>query len=256
MTNDPLIWALLVPVAPQWLQSEIRSVWDGKYTRLGEDRAPWEVVAGRGRYSALLVRESGREAVDDRPLAVQFSKGLSGPVFLLRLRFEDQAVGRFEDGRMTGALDEPPYAFAEGLGCTLPAPELVETDVIRTVCAIEGATADDVKRALGTLASNPGLHVDSRARGTVVFWSDLGETHVFMLDISDALPAATIYRVLSSPSSDRFGVLIVRGGQFVAQLEIPPVDDPDVPAADSIKGVSTPGGIMDVLGVPAELLGL
>src|SRR5262249_22087420 len=92
----------------------------------------------------------------------------------------------------------------------------------RSVCVVEGAALEEVKGALGDLAANPGLHLQNTGGG-MLFYSDAGETGPFLHTLARALPAATVYRLVTGPAAGRLGVLFVRGPVDVGYFETPDI---------------------------------
>jgi hypothetical protein len=90
----------------------------------------------------------------------------------------------------------------------------------------------------------------------VLVHSDAGNAGVFLYDLADALSGATVYRLITGPTPDRFGILIVRGGLDVGYFEVPDVEMTGVPKLAAVKGETTPSKIAAALGVPPALLGI
>jgi hypothetical protein len=247
--RQPNTWAVLAPAPPGLLSERAARVLD-------ETEAAsygWEVVPGDGEYSALVGRAPGTEG-DDESLAEALSRELAGVVYLLRLRDEREAVWAYEAGELVREIEDDPFWFAASLGCRLPGTT-VEPPASEAVmpCVVEGATTEEVTRALGEYA---GLcHVGATAAGSVLVTSEQITAGYLAYDLAAALPHATLYRLISDPAAGRFGVLVLRGEQVVGNFETPAVKTSH-PELTEVKGEQTPSEIAAALGVRPELLKL
>lgn len=254
--NAPMVWALLMPIDAEHLADYARVVWEREYGGLEQIVPPWEVIQGKAAYSALIDRDPGSEGTDER-LAEEFTRERPGTLYLLRFREDLEVVWAYEQGRFVQAVPENPYALAERLQCplrTTPVEDSVQ--VTRSVCVVEGATASAVAHALGFATPPQGpLHVDQTKNGVLVY-SERGGAAIFLHELSEALPDATVYRVVTGPEPDRFGVLVVKGETDIGIFELPELEELTAPRLDSIKGETEPAKIAAALGIPLKLLGL
>jgi hypothetical protein len=250
-SDAEIIWAVLASVPSDELGRRAARAWREKYGDEEEAVPAWEVVPGEGEYSAVVGR-AGSEG-DDEGLAEEFSREDAAKVYLLRLRDEGEAVWAYEDGELTEVVSDDPQWFAASLRCPLPgtpAGPLLSTAV--SLCVVEGATADEVVRALGEYGDRCQLAPTSAG---VLVHSETISTGFLVFDIAAALPHAAVYGLTSDPSSGRFGVLVLKGGKVFGNFETPHIKT-SYPELSDVKGETSPLKIASALGVAPELLRL
>lgn len=254
-TKGEVVWAVLAPLDGERLRERVARAWDERYAEMEGARFTWEVLPGRGDYSAVVDRTPGSEG-DDESLAEELSGELAGEVYLLRLRDEGEAAWAYRGGELARDLGREPRSFAEGLGCALdeqqpePQSERPASSAV-TVCVVEGATAEEVAASLGPFAGR--CRVAATPAGALVT-SDSLAVSFLSYDIAEANPAADVYSIISDPPA-RFAVMVVKGGGVFGNYEFPFIKTP-YPPLPSIKGETEPERIAAALGVPPELLGL
>jgi hypothetical protein len=198
------------------------------------------VVAGQGGFAALLVFGD----LPNETLARQLL-GAMAPVYLLD--FDDDAPVTLKlvrkGTRVTETrLDEHPAEFLEARG--IVAPGYTMPSPVNNVGLVEGITVAQARKAM------PGSEVEFHAhpRGVLV----------------DDAPAAgwvakqlrkRAYLLFRNPRDDDFSCLVQEPDHSLASYS-PGEPNPNVPALDNVLGETTPDGILRVLAIPAELLGL
>ena len=250
-SDAKIIWAVLAPAPPDDLARRAALAWWEKYGDEEEAVPPWEVVPGEGDYSAVVGR-AGSEG-DDEELAEEFSREYAATVYLLRLRDEGEAIWAYEGGELARVVSDDPYWFAASLRCPLPgAPAGPPASTAVSLCVVEGATADEVVRALGEYADR--CQVRATPAGVLVH-SETISAGFLVFDLATALPHAAVYGLTSDPSSGRFGVLVLKGGRVVGNFETPHIKT-SYPELSDVKSETSPSKIAAALGVPPELLRL
>src|SRR5262249_49918131 len=84
--EEPLCTALLVPMPVEALKRAAEKLWRKKHWS-GADPPEFEVIAGRGAYSALVDREPGSEGCED-DLAKHLVRTVAGPIYSLNFDVE------------------------------------------------------------------------------------------------------------------------------------------------------------------------
>lgn len=251
-SNAEVVWAVLAPLPHAQLSERAARAWQKRYGEMEGAEPSWEVLPGRAGYSAVIDRTRGSEG-DDESLAQELSRESDGTFYLLRLRDEGEAVWAYERGELTRDMAREPYSFAESMGCALPEPYAgpPESKAV-TLCVVEGATAEEVARALGANAAR--CRINTTQAGVLVYSQEISVSF-FAFDIAEAQPAATVYSITSNPSPARFGVQVFKGEQVVGNYEYPYIKT-SYPVLTDIKGETSPERIAAALGVPSALLGL
>jgi hypothetical protein len=247
--DSSICWAVLAPLPVL----ELRRVAEGEWRRdfpYAIDPPPWEALAGRGEYAALISRSPGSEG-GDHHFAKIFSMLVTGrPVYSLWLDPERQQIFEWKDGRQFGSPPEgDPLEFAESLGFEIVRRET--PPLARSVAVVEGASVRDVRRALGDMADDTWIHLTPSRVGVLVTATD-GPLGTQAWGIAEALPTATIYYVRRRTAPDELTVLVLRGSEEVGRLRVPALDDTEM--LTDIKGARTPDAILDALGIPPEIL--
>jgi hypothetical protein len=252
--KEPLCWALLVPLPAEALKRAAEAQWR-KRKRFMPEVPEFEVIAGRGAYSALVERSPGSEGTED-PLAKSLSRAHSGRVYSLWFDLEwDCHIHVFEGGKLVEEREnEDPHGVADELHVPLPKPA---TRVVESYSAarIEGASVAEVKKVLAQLAKTVPLHVEP-VEGGVVVWGDDGDIATAVWRVTRALPEATIYDVRRSGDANGISVSVDRGDVELGTFHLPPKKVRDVPTLADVKGARTPGEIADALGIPRKHIGL
>jgi hypothetical protein len=250
--DEPLCWALLVKAPPDALKKAAE-----RHTNKGRvfrNESPWEVIAGRGAYSALVEREPGSEGTEE-PLAESLWRAYPGTMYALY--FDEDWEFRvlvYERGKCVDSRAEPPHELAEELQVPLPKPA-TRIEEVFSAARIEGASTAEVKEVLKDLLKNLPLHVEPIEGGVLVL-GDEGYIGLAGSDVAEALPAATVYEVLRSGDPNVISVGVLRGDIETGTFQLPPKKVRDIPTLADVKGARTPGTIADVLGIPRAYIGL
>ena len=248
-------WAVLVPVAADWLTAHARKLWESSFGEWEEEEDwPWEVIPCSGSHSALIDRRPGSEGTDE-PVAKALSRELSGPVYLLRLRTDHEVIWRFDAGALSEELADEPVDFAERLGCRLPGARDVVQETVRCACVVEGGTPQAVAQAIGLggpPAAGP-LHIVKNSVGALVY-SETGNIAVLAGELS-TLPN-TRYILCNRLSPPYFSCRVAQGDRERGVYEFPEKRDTASTQLESIKGETIPRRIATALDTPLELLRL
>jgi len=205
-----ITWAVLAPLPAPQLERRAERLWREMGGLPGDPDYPWEVIAGSGAYSALVDHEPGSEGRDE-DVAESLSREVTEPVYLMRLREDEEVVWELERGRVTQQLSELPYAVATRLDCPLPgAPVYRAAPAARSLCVVEGADPEAVAHALGFDRPPSGpMYVMSGRVGALVY-SERGSMAAFLYDLSAAFPGP-VYLLVAGSSPGRFVCGIVQG---------------------------------------------
>lgn len=249
------IWAVLCPASVPWLETRLAALTESVASEASAP--PWRILAGRGTYSAVLTDESSLTDAE-QSVAAELSAELGGPVYAMRPRDAAELgpdgwlVWQFQRGHVTEEIREHPSAFAERLGCPLQ-PAAPTRAIARSLAVVEGVGPDSVRAAITGNPLLAKLGILPNRRGTVVY--PVRGTGVDVVELCDALPEATVYRVISGPAPERFAVHVFRGESELGAFEADGTRVPGVPALDAIDGARTRAEILAELDVQSTLLG-
>jgi hypothetical protein len=200
------------------------------------------VVAGRDGFAALLVFGD----LPDEMLAKKLVL-LARPVYLLD--FDDDAPvtlkldwkrGRILEMR----LDEHPAVLLESHGIVAPGYEYTPSPV-KSVGVIEDVTLAEAQRAM---PSDADVRLMEHPRGVLVDYAVTGGM------LADALGKRG-FLVFRNPGDGWFCCVVCEPGKEDASFS-PVRPDPNRPPIDNVLGETTLEGIVRVLAIPGELLGL
>jgi hypothetical protein len=202
------------------------------------------VVAGTQGFAALLVfGDVPNEALAKRLLSS------ATPIYLLDFDDEAPVIVRF-DRKKTRTdetrVDEHPAEFLEERGIAAPGYTLTPSPVV-AVGLVEGTTLEEAQRAV------PDAEVEFRKhpRGVLVVDDQWGMVPCVL---SKSLRRRA-YMVLRNPEDGWFSCILYEPGKKPASFS-PVRPDPNAPPLDNILGETTLEGILCVLAIPGELLGL
>jgi len=237
--NEQPVWAIVVP-------AELRQTLVRERARLAaQGLDPVEVLDGAGA-TALVCFMPGSEGTD-ADVARALAKASDEPIWLLRFGEDLEAAFVYEPDEARRDAGDDPWDVISRSGVPLarPRPELP-----RSVIAVEGADAEEVRAALGfDPAADRSLHVDDRRTATVVH-SEGGTVVSLLRPLAAALPHATLYLLSAGPNDSWFTCRVVRGGADVGEFAPEDVES----ELDSVKGATDPARIAEALSVPAGLL--
>jgi hypothetical protein len=200
------------------------------------------VASGRDGFSALLVFGDLPSEMLARQLLA-----LATPVYLLDFNDDapvtlklDHNNGRISETR----LDDHPAAFLEARGIVAPGYE-DEPSPVRSVGVVEGVTLAEAKRAMPT---DTEVRLMEHPRGVLVDYAPAGGK------LADDLGKRG-FLVFRNPEDGWFCCVACEPGK--ADASFSPVEpDPNRPPIDNVLGETTLEGIVRVLSIPGELLGL
>lgn len=201
------------------------------------------VVVGTDGFAALLVFGG----VPSETLAKSLLASAT-PVYLMDFDDEAPIILKF-DRRKTRVTEtritEHPADFLEEHGITPPGYEPLTTPV-KEAGVIEGASVDEVKRALPSEMRD--VEPRSHARGVLL------DNAIIAMIAADRLDKRA-YLVSYDPTDGWFSCVVHEPGKERSAFSL---GEPDVNAIplDNILGETTREGIMRVLEIPGELLGL
>lgn len=247
--DSSICWAVLAPLSVP----ELRRVAAGEWRRdfpYAIDSPPWEAMAGRGEYAALISRSPGSEGGDHHFAKILSTLVTGRPVYSVWLDPERQQIVEWKNGRQSGPPPGgDPLELAESLGFDVARREIPPQ--ARSVAVVEGASVGDVRRALGDMAEETWIHLTPSRVGVLVTAVD-GPLGTQAWDIAQALPTATIYYVRRRTVPSEFTVLVLRGSEEIGRLRVPALDDTEM--LTDIKGARTPDAILNALGIPPGIL--
>jgi hypothetical protein len=202
------------------------------------------IVEGKGRFAALLVFGD----VPDETLAKQLLMSVS-PVYLLD--FDDDAPVTLKFDRMKTRvtetrLDEHPADFLSERGIVAPGYAFTPSPV-RDVSLVEGVSLAQAKRAIP-----PGFEAELREhpRGVLVINAPVGGILLRKLGQRGYL----LYRDPENKDGWFYCIVYEPGQEPASYSSVRP--DPNHPPLNDILGETTLEGILRVLAIPGELLGL
>jgi hypothetical protein len=236
ITPDDAKWAIAATVAINTLEQLA-------------DRLPRElqgegsrIVPGRDGFVALFAfGDSPSESLAKELLAAV------APVFLLD--FDDDAPVTLRLDRTKGRvsetrLDDDPAMFLEARGIVAPGFEHAPSPV-RSVGIVEGASLAEAKRVM---PPDTGVNLMAHPRGVMVDCAVEGGM------LADDLGRGG-FLVFRDPEDGWFSCIVYEPGKEpVSYSPIRP--DPNHPPIDNVLGETTLEGILRVLAIPGELLGL
>jgi hypothetical protein len=244
--DSSICWAVLAPLPAAELRRVAEGEWEHDFP-YAIDPPPWEAVAGRGQYAALISRSPGSEGGDHHFAEIFSTLAWDKHVYSLWLDPEREQILEWENGRQSASPPEgDPLEFAESLGFEVARREVAAS--ARSVAVVEGASVHDVRRALGDMADEAWIHLTPSPVGVLVT-ADEGPLGTQAWDIAEALPAATVYYVQKRTTPSEFTVLVLRGSAEIGRLRIPALDNHTQMLAD-IKGARTSVAITDAIGIP------
>lgn len=210
-----------------------------------------KVVAGENGFSALLVFGD----FPDEQLAKQLLVTAT-PIYLLD--FDDHAPATLKLERKKGrvaetTIDKHPAELLEEQGIVAPGYEPLRPSPIRMVGLVEEATPAEAKRALEADGSevNPRVEFRAHPRGVLIVGDEFG---VIPAWVAKEMRRRT-YTVFRNPEDGWF-CCVVDDPAEAASSYSPVRPDRNHRPLDNILGETTLDGILRVLGIPGELLGL
>lgn len=203
-----------------------------------------KVVPGKDGFAVLLVFGH----IPNETLAKQLLTSVT-PVYLLDFDDDAPVTLRLDRKRTRIAetrIDKHPAAFLEEYG--IAAPGFAPTpSPVRSVGIVEGISLAEAKRAMPADAD---VHVIEHPRGVLVDYATAGG----MLADELGKRGFLVYR----DPEDRDGwfcCVVCEPGKEPASYS-PVRPDPNRPPLDNVLGETTLDGILRVLAIPGELLGL
>ena len=249
--NSPWTWAVLVPAPVDVTQRLMNAAWTARFGHDEDELEPWEARRGEGNYTAILSQHPGSEG-DDEELAVDISKQVEGEVYVLRFREGAEAVWVFADGRFVREDPATPSVTADRLGVELTNAGATAGIVTHSVCVVEGASVEAVRRALLTGLGSLPVQFTPTSVGTIVQAAS-GDASMLCSEIAGALPTATVYAVILGSRPMRFGVVVFKGEDEAGSFEAYGATMPGFEPLKEIKGETHPNRILNALEVPVEL---
>ena len=228
-------WAITANVAAVALEQLARNL----HRDLQGDGS--KVVAGKDGFAALLVFGDGPDEV----LAKQLLTSVT-PVFLLD--FDDDApmtlkLDRKQMHVTETRLNEHPADFLEAQGIAAPGYVLTPSPV-KSVSLVEGVSLSEAKRAIPDAAVEFAEH----PRGVFVSYAPAGGLLAGELGRRG-------YLMFHNPEDGWFSCIVYEPGQEPASYS-PVRPDPNSLPLSNVHGETTLEGILRVLGIPGEMLGL
>jgi hypothetical protein len=201
-----------------------------------------KVVAGREGLAALLVFGD----IPDEALAKQLLTSVT-PVYLLD--FDDDAPVTLkldrEKTRVTETrLDEHPAEFLDQYGIAAPGYTITPSPVM-SVGLVEGISIPEAKRAMSPDAE---VELLEHPRGVLVLYAPAAALLAKKL-------RKRAYLVFRNPEDEWFSCVLYELGRERGSYS-PVRPDPNSPPLDNILGETTLDGILRVLEIPGELVGL
>ncbi len=250
-SNEPICWMVLAPLSADGFTGMAAAEWK-RLRPHAIHPPPWDAVAGNGEYAALVCRLPGAEG-KDRPFAARASRVVKDrPVYSLWLDPARAEIVEWRNGREMHSLPGDPLDLAERLG--IPVERKEPTQDCR-VAVVEGASAAEVRAALGDVADEEWLRIEPGSAGVLIAADD-GPIGTQGWDVAEALPNATVYLVQRWPGRNAFEVRVLRGDDVLGVLAIPPDESDGQPLMQDVKGARTPAAIAAALGIPLALLQL
>jgi hypothetical protein len=234
--DSSISWAVLAPLPAPELRELAEREWRREFPH-ATDPPPWDTVAGRREYNALVSRSPGTEG-GDRHFAEILSTRTDKTVYSLWLDPERQAIFAWDGGR-AASQEGDPLPLAASLGFAVDEPEPTAKD---SVAVVEGASVDDVR---AVLPDESWINLAAGPSGVVITAAD-GPLGTQAWDVAEALPDATVYFVHQMPG--QFTVLLLRGTEELGRFHFPRLDD-DTAQLDDVKGATTPATIRAALGI-------
>jgi hypothetical protein len=200
-----------------------------------------KVVEGKGGFAALLVFGD----LPDETLAKQLLVHVT-PVYLLD--FDDDApvtlkLERKHSHVTETRVNEHPADFLEGQGIAAPGYVLTPSPV-KSVSLVEGVSLSEAKRAIPDAA----VEFVEHPRGVLINYAPAGGMLAGKLGRRG-------YLVFHNPEDGWFSCILCEPDQEPASYS-PVRPDPNFPPLSSIQGETTLEGILRVLEIPGEMLGL
>jgi hypothetical protein len=264
MSDEPLVWVLLVPAPADWLKRRVSDLWQERFGKKGKRVSRWEVLDGVSKYSAVIDRNPGSERSYDIPLIQKLTPEVSGAMYLM---YMDEAYGdadvieEYEGGRKKRSLPDDPHKFARQLGCSLPGKQIpAAMPSASGVVLAEGVSAAVVARVLGVDRSRTDVpvRIEDVEGNALLYNSETGGPPLIAAKLSKALGKTDVYTLIAGPDPGRFSVLVTRDGKTVGSFDVPDsgVNLVKAPKLDSIKGQNSAEAIIKALRIPADRLTL
>ncbi len=124
--------------------------------------------------------------------------------------------------------------------------ERTDGPTTRSACVIQGATPDEVAK----VGSSERVTLRANKHGTLV----IGRPGDLVIDYAAELPGP-VYDIMYSARTGWFSVTVYRGIGNTVRWDNRPDTNPGFPRTHDILGATTPIEILDVLDVPASVLG-
>jgi hypothetical protein len=249
--DNSICWVLFAPLPLTELERIAAREWKRDFP-YAIDPPPWEAIAGRKEYAALICRSPGAEG-SDRHFAEITSRLTNGEtVYSVWLDPERQQIFEWKNGKQIESRDEDPFDLAESLGFQvarqpgIPGPST-------SLAVVEGASVEDVRRALNQQADVTWLRFEPNDIGVLVRAKE-GPLGTQAWDIAEALPDATVYYVNRWLDPEQFNVLVLRGSSEVGRFRSPPFEG-DEEGLKDVKGARTPEAVARALRIPSSLFG-
>jgi len=200
-----------------------------------------KIVEGRGGFTALLVFGD----VPDETLAKQLLASVT-PVYFLD--FDDDApvtlkLDRTKTHVTETRVNEHPADFLEAQGIAAPGYVLTPSPV-KSVSLVKGVSLSEAKRAIPDAA----VEFVSHPRGVLINYAPAGGLLAEQL-------GRRAYLVFHNPEDGWFSCIVYEPGLELASYS-PVRPNPNCPPLSNIHGETTLEGILRVLEIPRELLGL
>jgi hypothetical protein len=247
--NNNVCWAVFTRLPLQKIQRIIKEEWRHEFP-YGIDPPPWEAFAGSKDYSALISRLPGSEG-SDRDFAEAFSRlAKEHIVYSIWLHPERECIFEWKNGKELPSYVADPLVLAEALGFQVARQP--EWPSCFSLTVVEGATVEQVKLALGEIASEPWITIRPNRVG-VLITADDKRIGTQAWDVSEKLTTIAVYYVQQCPDEGRFMATVIRDGVAAGTLSYPAFEDDTI---SDIMGYNTPNEILQALHIPPEELGL
>ena len=238
ISRDDTQWAIAGKVATDVLEQIARKL----PRELQGDGS--KVVPGKEGFAALLVFGD----LPNEMMAQQLLTSVT-PVYLLD--FDDDApvtlkLDRKQTRVIETRIDEHPADFLEGYGIVAPGYASTPSPV-RSVGIVEGVSLAEAKRSLPPDAN---VRVTEHPRGVLFDYA----TAAGMLAREQGRRGFLVFRD-PQDNDGWFSCVVYEPGKAAASYS-PVRPDPNRPSLDNILGETTLEGIVRVLEIPGELLGL
>jgi len=205
-----------------------------------------KIVAGNQGFAALLVFGD----LPDETLAKQLLVSVT-PVYLLD--FDDNApvtlkLDRKKTRIIETRVNEHPADFLEEQGIVAPGYAFTPSPV-KSVGIVEGISLIEARRAMPPGAEVK-VKVSEHPRGVLVGYATTAGSVARQL-------GKRAYLIFHNPADGDFSCMVQEPDHSLSAYSPPPQEpNPNVPALDNVLGETTPDGILRVLEIPRELLGL